>query len=542
MHKGAGWDFDVLVCGSNMLGTGLLAALRLSGETQLMKLGQVSSLPAHSSSSSSPPTSLSPVHVLTATNVSFLQSLGIWDGLKQRSQCILAAQVWDHAGPGVVRVTANDMGVPELGRCVAAEALESALKAAASAGTDMASPVTALEGWHVVSVELPKDEREPATVILADVAGTTRTVTSRLVVGCDAAMASQARRSAGMRQYSVDSGRVVVQATVDVSEQHETVWQRYLPSGPLALLPLWESRSLVQWCTSEAEGHRLVALASSDPEAWAAEVNTLLHASPEYTLGALNEGETTVEGAAAPPPADLPLPDPMDWPVPDEVKRGIKQAQERLEGSPLASIFPTHENIADGLEKFARSRQMAKKEIRLAGEALMGAALLKDPYRAPPRVLGLASISVKGTDTCTDVGVSAGAGAVTCVPASSRQSTTYVAPQGRLALVGEGGHSELPLSGRGTSIGMGDIEELTATLGHVLSTGGDIGLARNLVPYSQTQVRKNMTKTGVAEGIDRLYAYNDNDNFKFLRSLGMLAMHGSGAMKTHMARMILGYT
>ena len=44
----------------------------------------------------------------------------------------------------------------------------------------------------------------------------------------------------------------------------KTAWQKYLPTGPLALLPLWDGYSSIVWTTSVAESARLVKLSKEE--------------------------------------------------------------------------------------------------------------------------------------------------------------------------------------------------------------------------------------------------------------------------------------
>lgn len=50
----------------------------------------------------------------------------------------------------------------------------------------------------------------------------------------------------------------------DISENNHTAWQKYLPTGPLALLPLWNGHSSIVWSTNVAESRRLQSLSGDD--------------------------------------------------------------------------------------------------------------------------------------------------------------------------------------------------------------------------------------------------------------------------------------
>ena len=59
-------------------------------------------------------------------------------------------------------------------------------------------------------------------------------------------------------------------ATVRTKQPNDTAWQRFLGTGPLALLPVRDSYSNVVWSTSVAEAARLEALT---PQEFALNVN-----------------------------------------------------------------------------------------------------------------------------------------------------------------------------------------------------------------------------------------------------------------------------
>ena len=73
--------------------------------------------------------------------------------------------------------------------------------------------------------------------------GETREVRARLVVGADGAR-SGVRQLAGLRAPGWRYGQKAVVGTVTTADKHNTAWQRFLPRGPLALLPVTVDGSL----------------------------------------------------------------------------------------------------------------------------------------------------------------------------------------------------------------------------------------------------------------------------------------------------------
>src|SRR5690606_21050696 len=57
-------------------------------------------------------------------------------------------------------------------------------------------------------------------------------------------------------------GQTAIVATVGVDVENTTAWQRYLPTGPLALLPLWGGMSSIVWSTSPEMAAELLTLSA----------------------------------------------------------------------------------------------------------------------------------------------------------------------------------------------------------------------------------------------------------------------------------------
>ncbi len=121
---------------------------------------------------------------------------------------------------------------------------------------------------------------------------------------------------AGIRTLGWRYGQSAVVGTV-ATPQHATAWQRFLPSGPLALLPSrGEGYSGVVWTTTPA---RAQALAACSDDAFAAAVDAALQgdadsedarvADPDALGSAIAAAARVLGGAlAAPPPPWLPPP------------------------------------------------------------------------------------------------------------------------------------------------------------------------------------------------------------------------------------------
>jgi 2-octaprenylphenol hydroxylase len=82
-------------------------------------------------------------------------------------------------------------------------------------------------------------------------------IAARLVVGADGAQ-SLVRERVGLTVRTREYRQLAIVATVHTERAHEhTAWQRFLRSGPLAFLPLFDGSSSIVWSVDEAQAPEL---------------------------------------------------------------------------------------------------------------------------------------------------------------------------------------------------------------------------------------------------------------------------------------------
>lgn len=130
-----------------------------------------------------------------------------------------------------------------------------------------------LESSGLVDLYCPDGLEE---IVLADghnqvVLESGTTLSARLVVGADGA-ASKTRKATGIRQdYWAYNQHGLVAVVGKQKPNPGVAWQRFLPAGPLAFLPLQDGRSSIVWTLPSAEAERMLKL---DDEAFLAELDT----------------------------------------------------------------------------------------------------------------------------------------------------------------------------------------------------------------------------------------------------------------------------
>nr|WP_302142974.1 UbiH/UbiF/VisC/COQ6 family ubiquinone biosynthesis hydroxylase [Halomonas alkalicola] len=222
------------------------------------------------------------VSALTPVSQRLLERLGAWEWMAaRRISPYRFMQVWDAEGSGEVSFSAEQAGVAKLGHIVENDVTQAALERRLVA----LPSVRLLLGARVTGLT---DAEGGRCVHLAD----GRRLVAPLVVAADGAR-SPLRELAGIETRQRDTGHRAMVTTVKVARPHgEVARQAFLPTGPLAFLPLRlngeSDHCSIVWSTSPEEAERLLGLA---PEA----LGEALAAAIDHRLGEV----TVVDRAVA---------------------------------------------------------------------------------------------------------------------------------------------------------------------------------------------------------------------------------------------------
>ena len=274
-------DYDIIIIGGGMVGAAIAAAL---GDSTL----KIALVEAYA------PQEIDPDEIvdlrasaLTRASENILRRLGAWEGvIGRRASPYDRMHVWDAtgdvhgrtnaarawmpwSGDGVIHFDAEELGEPNLGHIVENRVTQCALweRLREHKNVELLCPVTptAIE-WlddHAV-VQL-----EHGTAIKA-----------KLVVGADGGQ-SRVRQWAGIGSHGWMYDHKALVATVRTERPHQaTAWQRFLPTGPLAFLPLADGSSSIVWSTQPEIADRLVEMSETE---FLAELSEAF----DHTLGAV---------------------------------------------------------------------------------------------------------------------------------------------------------------------------------------------------------------------------------------------------------------
>ncbi len=280
-------EFDVVIVGAGVIGSvmaGVLLARRRSAPGRVAIVADRLEPPAAgiaAAGEAAPDWDLR-VFALSRASQRLLQLCGVWQRLPPpRVFPYERMCVWDASGvpqgSGSLTFDCAEIGEPNLGFIVEGRSLqECSLQAASAAGA-----VLIEAGVR----EIAMNEAD-ARIRLSD----GRDLRGKLLIGADGAD-SKTRELLGIETAGHAYHQDALVAHVRTGQSHRnTAWQRFLPTGPLAFLPLPDGRSSIVWSVARPEAARLRAL---DAAAFGAALGTA-------SGGALGEVELTTPIASFP--------------------------------------------------------------------------------------------------------------------------------------------------------------------------------------------------------------------------------------------------
>ena len=188
------------------------------------------------------------VSALTRTSETILRNLDVWQDMQQRRVTAYEnMHVWDRKGFGEVHFAAEDVGAPNLGHIVENRVILAGLWEQITHQANIK---------HVADVEIVSIEREGDQTKL--IASNDDVLSASLVIGADGARSS-VRELVGLTASTSSYDQEGVVCTVKAEQGNaSTAWQRFMPTGPLALLPMNEEYFSIVWSTSPEQAQSLV--------------------------------------------------------------------------------------------------------------------------------------------------------------------------------------------------------------------------------------------------------------------------------------------
>jgi 2-octaprenyl-6-methoxyphenol hydroxylase len=193
-------------------------------------------------------------YALAVASRRLLAHIGVWAQVANHAQPILAIKVADGRpgeAPSSLHLAFDHAEIEDgpMGHMVEDRHLRAALD-----GMLAAEPrVTVVRGLAVVA-------QEPGPSSVAVTLSDRSRLAGRLLVGADGRESGTARR-AGIARQVRSYGQTAVTCAVAHERPHRgTAYQLFLPSGPLAILPLSGNRSSIVWSEKDERARALVAM------------------------------------------------------------------------------------------------------------------------------------------------------------------------------------------------------------------------------------------------------------------------------------------
>lgn len=190
---------------------------------------------------------------LSRRSCAWLASLGLWPAHGVSAAPLRALQVVDRSGQGRLRFDSADIDQEDLGVIVNHSRLEGALRERARSASGVR--------WYSEVAERVSVGNDEASITLAG----GRLLQAPLLIAADGVQ-STVREQLGVAAWQYRYGQTAVCADIQLGVPHEGVaWQRFLTTGPVALLPLPDLlRSSLIWSTTQREAQSLKDLSDGD--------------------------------------------------------------------------------------------------------------------------------------------------------------------------------------------------------------------------------------------------------------------------------------
>jgi 2-octaprenylphenol hydroxylase len=258
--------YDVIIVGGGMVGAALACAL---ADTPL----RIAVVEAKSPDLQWPKSTYDMrTSAVSRASQRILQSLEVWPLMQtMRINPYTDMHVWDSSGKGVIHFDCADIGEPSLGHIVENGVILAALY----------QRMQALDNIELLCPTTPRRLTKALDGYLFTLEQG-QTLQTDLIVAADGAR-SWVRQAAGIEAHIEDYHQTAVVTNVKTAQHHQnTAWQVFLPTGPLAFLPLTEGYSSIVWSTSPEHAEALLAM---EDEAF----KTALQTAFANTLGPIVE-------------------------------------------------------------------------------------------------------------------------------------------------------------------------------------------------------------------------------------------------------------
>ncbi|KAI8902038.1 hypothetical protein BC833DRAFT_521511 [Globomyces pollinis-pini] len=253
---------DICVVGAGIIGTAAVAAIAQSPYAEHIKIALIEGNQLSQDASINEGVYSNRVSSITPKSSKFLEDIRVWNQIRnERKTPYYNMNVWDAASDG--RISFSGDNSDPIGHIVENRLIQSSL-------VEQILQLKGVEVYERQNVQKISIVDERPVLLL----NSNAEISCDLLIGADGPM-SKVREFAGIPSTGRNYTQTGLVATVSLnSTQNATAWQRFLPSGPIALLPLSEANSSIVWSLS---GDLASRVQKTSPEVFVELVNAAFH-------------------------------------------------------------------------------------------------------------------------------------------------------------------------------------------------------------------------------------------------------------------------
>uniref|UniRef100_A0A8C2BHE6 Ubiquinone biosynthesis monooxygenase COQ6, mitochondrial n=1 Tax=Cyprinus carpio TaxID=7962 RepID=A0A8C2BHE6_CYPCA len=261
--------FDIIISGGGMVGTAMSCSLGLDPNLAgkkilLLEAGHKKEMDKVPETYSTRVSSISP------GSAALLSGLGAWDHIvNMRCKPYNKMQVWDACSDALITFDKENLQ-DEMAYIVENDVIVAALTKQLQTLSDH---VEVQYRTKVVKYTWPHPYHVSESIPWVQVTlANGKTLHTKLLIGADGPN-SMVRREAGIPTVKWNYNQSAVVAVLHLSEptENNVAWQRFLPTGPIAMLPLSDTESSLVWSTSHQHAEELLQL---DEESFVDAINS----------------------------------------------------------------------------------------------------------------------------------------------------------------------------------------------------------------------------------------------------------------------------
>lgn len=240
-------DCDVIIAGGGLNGPALALALAQGG----LSVAIVDAQPARARAEAAFD---GRAYALAIASRRLLAAIGVWPRVAENAQPILGIRASDgHAGEGAAPFFL-DFDHAEIEEGPMGHMLEDRfLYAAFLSAMEAEARITHLPGTSVTA-------QEPGPAAIAVTLSDGRRLTGRVLAGADGRASGTAER-AGIGRTGWSYGQTALVCAIEHEKPHGGIAQQFfMPTGPLAILPLPGNRSSIVWSETDENARTIAAL------------------------------------------------------------------------------------------------------------------------------------------------------------------------------------------------------------------------------------------------------------------------------------------